>query len=1130
MGEVREVYDSVLDRDIAMKTAKVDSADMLSRFIQEARITSKLQHPNIPPVHDLGVGADGQHYFTMRRVRGDSLRHLIKKDSIGTLIERLQIFHKICDAMSYAHASGVIHRDLKPSNIMVGEFGVVLVLDWGLAKILGDGVLPVRVTVSGSMQPFRPEVKDASKDSASGSASGSAARSSSSSGSSHETRFGAVMGTPTWMSPEQAMGDTEAVGKASDIYSLGALLYVLLSGKPPFSGRAEETLVDVSTWKVVPPSELSDGHEVPRELDAVVLKAMALHPADRFASVQELRAETQAYLERRPLASANYSWYERIAKFALRHRATVSGALAVAMIALVAFAVGIWRYTADVREARDLAVMEGARAVMESERSRIAESEALGSLVDAKVASADALVREGRIAEAQVLLGEARDLFQQLTRPLPPIDLRQNNIASSFVLPLRRWNAGQVASLALRPDDKQVLVATAEGHATIWELPAAKPLHTYDPTGEKGRGVVVATGGKGDEARLLLLDGTTLRLVALVSGQEIGRADHVQAGFVRAVLIEGERVVLSYKAHGGDYRTWLPGEAGFRDIHWPEEFGMSHFASRDEAFGTVRPGGEATIEIRDVETGKLRWRQKGWERSSVAAGSALMANMDGTELVLMDIASKRARWSAQESNIERVILSWDGSRAFSASGKGQLRAWRGDDGSRIAQLAGIIDRKTRQHIQVSRNGERVLAILKSGEIALWHLGDSTRWTGLRPPSAARGIDLSADGQFLLAACEKGEVAVFDAVAGRILASVKVQGEARQVDLSPDGRNAAIISSEGQVWIWELETGAVTEAFVGDEERGTSIAFVQQGNALAAVGTSGSLEIRSFPELTQLHRNEDAHKGVIWTVQASPDGKRLLTTGRSEADGVIRVWDAESGALLHSRERESGGTIPYGASWSADGKSIASGRHAGNVVVWDLAEDSAQIVAVHGGPAMDVVHSPDGSMIATTGYDGVVAFLDAKSLIPFASFPRHKEPGLDAVFSADGSSFATTASNQQVQVWDLGRHTRLPALASAIDDDIKQSRSGLKASERLARLAVAGEYWDEAANLWQSIGDAGGVVAPIDQLRAFGMAGRLIEARAFLLVLSPKERSALGIRAWSLWLEQALPLDQLPLSD
>jgi serine/threonine-protein kinase len=92
MGEVREVYDSVLDRDIAMKTAKVDSADMLSRFIQEARITSKLQHPNIPPVHDLGVGADGQHYFTMRRVRGDSLRHLIKKDSIGTLIERLQIF------------------------------------------------------------------------------------------------------------------------------------------------------------------------------------------------------------------------------------------------------------------------------------------------------------------------------------------------------------------------------------------------------------------------------------------------------------------------------------------------------------------------------------------------------------------------------------------------------------------------------------------------------------------------------------------------------------------------------------------------------------------------------------------------------------------------------------------------------------------------------------------------------------------------------------------------------------------------------------------------------------------------------------------------------------------------------
>jgi WD40 repeat protein len=1064
MGEVHEVYDSVLDRHLAMKTVRVDNPEMLSRFILEARITSKLQHPNVPPVHDLGVGADGKHYFTMRRVRGKSLSALLRKGEAGTLIERLDIFRKICDAVAYAHSRGVIHRDLKPSNIMIGQFGMVLVLDWGLAKVMGD-----TATESMSM----PAV---------GGSSGSG---------SHQTRLGAVMGTPAWMAPEQALGDTDAIDRCSDIFSLGAILFALLTGKPPFERRPAEILDESSAWEVEAPSETLSAKEVPRELDAVVLKAMARDPAERFESVEELRSEAQAFIERRPLASAKYSWLDRVGKWVSRHKAAVSAAMAVAAVALMLIAFGAWRYATDVNEARDLAVSE-------AERSRIAERDALVRLGEASVATSDALVRENRASEAHTKLVEARELFESLGRALLPIDLRLADIAGRFIAPARKWSAGTVTMLALRPDEAMVAVASENGRVTVWELPGASRLYEYDLKEHVRSGELVAIDWMKDEARALVSDGDKLSLIAIKSGEEIASVDQVEPGYHSISLVDGERVFLRYIIHGGDDRTWLPGDTRVRQIPWPKNFNPSTFRGKIAA-GSASTR-EPVVELRDIDTGGLLWRQEGFGAAKLSADAILLTDMGGKEFALMDLKSRKARWTAEGSNVRRAYLSSDASRAFTVSGSGQIFAWSGDDGTLIAPLSGRSSAHGR--LALGSRGQRVVGVLESGELALWHIGDQTGWSGLEPPSSGWGIDMSDAGDAVVTSCVDGQVLLFDTISGRALASVNVGEGARDLALSPDEAHVAIAGTDGQIWLWDLETGEAAPAFRADETKATSVAFLMQGKAIASVGVSGTIEIRSFPALRPLHQIE-AHKGAIWTIETSPDGLKLLTTGRDEADGHVRVWDARTGKLLHFFEREKGMSVPFRAAWSIDGRRVAVARHSGVFVVWDLADGSTHKVQAHGGPAMGIAFSPDGSMIATTGYDGAVDFWDATTLAPLASFPRSREPIVDVAFNANGNTMVTSASDRQIQIWNLA-----------------ESRGNADNYQRDAQLAVATEYWNEAAELWERSVGAGGVVAPIDRVRSLAMAGRLAEAKDFVDSLEGPQSATLSLRGWKLWLEQA----------
>ncbi|MGE0435340.1 MAG: protein kinase, partial [Planctomycetota bacterium] len=361
MGVVLRAHDRRTRRDVAIKRMldPVRGASAEMRFIQECQITAQLEHPGIVPVHDLGLDDRGRVFLSMKLVNGRSLQQRLtgalavvrdagSLEAAFPLAERLAVFRKVCDAVAFAHSRGTIHRDLKPDNVMIGAFGEVLVMDWGLARIIGSG------------ETHREQL--VLSDRHDGSDGDSEAR----------TLDGAVAGTPAYMSPEQARGDISLLDQRTDVYALGAILYEMLTLTPPFRGRTSwEILSSVRSGKLEPAIERvrqEFGEAMtrpPRELEAVILRAMAFEREQRYADVPALAADIDAFLAGRAVGAADYSPLQLLAKWAARHRAPVITAAAAAVL-LAAVAVV---FVVNLRSAYETAVIERDRADHEATRA-----------------------------------------------------------------------------------------------------------------------------------------------------------------------------------------------------------------------------------------------------------------------------------------------------------------------------------------------------------------------------------------------------------------------------------------------------------------------------------------------------------------------------------------------------------------------------------------------------------------------------------------------------------------------------------------------------------------------------------------------------------------------------------------
>ena len=331
VGQVLRVMDRDLRREVAMKMllpemlqgSDAETQNAVIRFVEEAQATGQLEHPNIVPVHDLGIDGDGRVYFTLKFVQGSSLKQIIRarnenKAQDYSSLRFLEVLISICQAVAYAHSKGIIHRDLKPDNVMLGKFGEVLVMDWGLAKVVGKPV----TTEGDTIRVSTSRVEDGSQ----------------------ATMEGSVAGTPAYMSPEQAEGRISELDERTDIYSLGAILYEILTGEAPYRGTSALDVVKQVVAGPPTPVRKRKGAAgfapIPRELAGICERAMERKPDKRYRSARAMRDDLQAYLENLPVSAAPDTTLQQLGKWVRRNRRQVQSGVVSATVVLALVAGG----------------------------------------------------------------------------------------------------------------------------------------------------------------------------------------------------------------------------------------------------------------------------------------------------------------------------------------------------------------------------------------------------------------------------------------------------------------------------------------------------------------------------------------------------------------------------------------------------------------------------------------------------------------------------------------------------------------------------------------------------------------------------------------------------------------------
>ena len=344
LGHVFLAEDLELHRNVALKEIREDAADdpaSRERFLSEAKITGNLEHPGIVPVYGLGVHPDGRPYYAMRFIQGENLSAAIKafhasRAADFSSLEFRQLLSRlvnVCNAVAFAHSRGIIHRDLKPQNVMLGPFGETLVVDWGLAKTFQTGVN--EATIQRLPHWPAPQIP-ADRESV--------------------TSAGEVIGTPAYMSPEQAAGRNAELGPLSDVYGLGAILYALLTGQAPLPGATSDIVEAVLHGRIVPPRQVHP--RIPRSLAAICHRAMAHQPQQRYASALDLASDLERWLADEPVLAYREPWSDRAFRWMRKHKLPV----AVAGVTLLLTALGLSLGYLLVSEQRDIARRERATA------------------------------------------------------------------------------------------------------------------------------------------------------------------------------------------------------------------------------------------------------------------------------------------------------------------------------------------------------------------------------------------------------------------------------------------------------------------------------------------------------------------------------------------------------------------------------------------------------------------------------------------------------------------------------------------------------------------------------------------------------------------------------------------------
>jgi WD40 repeat protein len=1024
MGVVFRARQMSLNRAVALKmilAGQLANETEVRRFYSEAEAAANLDHPGIVPIFEVGQH-EGQHYFSMGFVEGQSVSQRLAAGPFPPR-EAAALLARVADAIEYAHQRGVIHRDLKPANILIDQSGSPRVTDFGLAKKLqSDSAL---------------------------------------------TGSGQIMGTPSYMPPEQAGGERGEVGPAADVYALGATLYALVTGRPPFqAATAMDTVIQVLSDEPVPPRRLNVS--VPVDLETICLKCLQKQPAKRYASAADFAADLRRFLAHEPIVARPVTPFERAAKW-VRRRPTV--AALVGLVALVS-ALGLggvlwqWRAAVAARIVADARRHDAERARQSEAAAHKASDEARAALnVEKENAVAKLYTTSIALAHQEWLTGDVARAEELLDTC--PSRLRQwewhylRALCHSELLTLRGDQVATVA--AFTADGRHVVSADLRGDFILWDVATGAVVRSI-----RANEAAVAFDPKRQIlAAITPLRPSSLSLWSLTSTLPISSLSP-SGPFSERVAFSPDGKTLALIVNSSQVRLWdIDRNAEVARLKGRGEPVKSFAFSPDgRLLGVGKDHG--WFEVWEIGSAREPVALRGHPTRDAAVQSVAFSP-DGKRLATASIDGTAKLWSVHE---RRLLTVFRGHRGFlldvAFRPDGRLLATAGYDhnvwlwdtvtGQNVAILRGHAGMVT--SVAFSPDGRRILTRSTDKTLKLWEVrpgetseAGASSSASAEPPreppqrtiagraAAVAALAFHPKAPRLASVDWDGLLRVDDLVTGRALLSVRVPSDDQKsphsgtpltdtslgaVAYSPDGKLLAVgtggMTSEvqGVVYLLDAVTGRTlrrTETLRGPT---SVLAFsldgrrllIGTGNLRGLAGTAPTAAVFDAANGARIATYE-GHTAAVLDGALSRDGALAATTG---FDGTVRIWGSSDGK---ERRRLGEGTVFRGLAFSPDDTLLAAGGMDGSLWVYHFRDDKPpQRLRGHTGQIYRVGFSPDGKRLASA--EAELKLWDVSSGAELLT-PRDTSGELyDVEFSPDGRRLATAGFDGTIFVRSAGQ--------------------------------------------------------------------------------------------------------------
>jgi WD40 repeat protein/tRNA A-37 threonylcarbamoyl transferase component Bud32 len=1030
MGVVYKARHLKLQRVVALKMIRSGdyaSPAELARFLTEAEAVAHLQHPNIVQIFETGQHA-GLPYFTLEFVEGGSLATKIGAQPLPAGVAA-RLVEDLARGMHHAHGKGLLHRDLKPANVLLTADGTPKIADFGLAKKLeADSGL---------------------------------------------TQTGAIMGTPSYMAPEQAEGRTRDIGPRTDVCALGAILYECLTGRPPFRGSTTlETLEQVRLAEPVPVRQLQP--RVPRDLETICLKCLEKAPPRRYATALDLAEDLRRFRMHEPIRARRASLPERVAKWS-RRRPAAAALIAVCLLAALGTAAAGTAYTLELRgraeyerdqkvlaqelqkkaeegetaarAATALAEQETRRANEAAARERQASLNAIRALYGLRVNRAGRALEDGDHGTAVEELGRMHPANND------GHDLRGfewyywDRLLNAHAGTIRPPLQADVSAAAYSPGGRllaytqaSILTFASPRSGRTWRTTTCLPNMRDMAFSPDGRFLAAA----GEAPGVLLYDfglpesERAFREDAAIPPPPVVRLP-AQNQAVRGLAFSPDGTLLAAAGSDGRVVLWNPVERKSVKVLYGPAKGFLGVAFRPDGRRLAVAHSNGTVHV---------WALPGYEREPLLTRPGFPASMprlayapEGNLLVAADWHGNLHVWAADSGAYQRTVaahkqdiralsFSADGTQFVTAGEDRTVRLW---DAYFMTERARFIGHDAAVTAAAFRpDGRQIISGDRAGVLKFWDPAKNPAVTEMpRPVSGVEGVAFSPDGRHVAAAIRTGGLEVWNVAEHRCAVEVKALApELHAVAWQPGGTTVAVAGGDGKVRLRDGRDGKEVRTLEGHQGPVRALAFRPDGKVLASGGDDGPIQLWDVETGKTLrvlpgHPRTPTAVGTVRGLAFHPDGRRLVSVGY---DSMLRFWDVEKG--VETAAHTVSGLSLECVALDRTGELVAYGSYADSVLRLGpcrdgFRENRVTFLAAHQKPLVAVAFTPDGKRLVSASLDSTVRLWNTDTLQEMLTLGGFRNGVRALAVSADGHFLAAGGTGGELLVWDASPRPPAP---------------------------------------------------------------------------------------------------------